>query len=50
MPFPMPIDVEINGKIERVEVSTGARPIDAVGTSTAVRIDPKGWVFRADIK
>ena len=47
MPFPMPIDVEINGQIRRVEVSTGAKAIEAVGTSTATKIDPKGWVFRA---
>ena len=48
MPFPMPIDVEINGKVQRVEVSTGARPIEVVGTSTGTKIDPKGWVFRAE--
>jgi aminopeptidase N len=50
MPFPMPIDVEVNGKIQRVAVPAGARPIEVVGTSTAAKIDPKGWVFRAGIE
>jgi aminopeptidase N len=50
MPFPMPIDVEMNGKIQRVEIPAGSRPIEVVGTSTGAKIDPKGWVFRADIK
>jgi aminopeptidase N len=47
MPFPMPIDIEVNGKVQRVEIPAGAKPIEVVGTG---KIDPKGWVFRADIK
>lgn len=45
MPFPMPIDVEINGKIQRVEMKDGKATINYNG-STPV-IDPNGWVLRA---
>ncbi|MFZ1700194.1 MAG: M1 family metallopeptidase [Pyrinomonadaceae bacterium] len=45
MPFPMPIDVEINGKIQRVEMKAGKATINFNG-STPV-IDPNGWVLRA---
>lgn len=45
MPFPMPIDVETNGKIRRVEMLNGRASIQFSGTTPT--IDPKGWVYKA---
>ncbi len=45
MPFPMPIDVEINGKIHRVEMKDGKATINYTGAPPVV--DPKGWVLKA---
>jgi len=44
MPFPMPIDVEVNGKIQRVEMKDGKGSLSFTGTPPVV--DPKGWVLR----
>jgi aminopeptidase N len=45
MPFPMPVDVEMNGKPERVEMNDGKATINFTGTAPTV--DPKGWVLKA---
>ncbi len=45
MPFPMPIDVEINGKTQRVEMKDGKATVNFTGTAPVV--DPKGWVLKA---
>ena len=45
MPFPMPIDVEINGKIQRVEMPNGRASVSFSGPTPV--IDPKGWVLKA---
>ncbi|MGB5014904.1 MAG: M1 family aminopeptidase, partial [Pyrinomonadaceae bacterium] len=45
MPFPMPIDVVINGKTERIEMKDGKGSVRYTGTPPVV--DPKGWVLRA---
>ena len=45
MPFPMPVDVEINGKIQRVEMKEGTATIPFTGATPV--IDPKGWVLKA---
>jgi aminopeptidase N len=45
MPFPMPIDVEVNGKIQRVEMKNGTGSVNFTGTAPV--IDPKGWVLKA---
>ncbi len=44
MPFPMPVDVEIDGKTQRVEMKGGKG--SARFTGTAPTIDPDGWVLR----
>ena len=44
MPFPMPIDVEINGKTQRVAMKDGKATVNFTGT--APTIDPKGWVLK----
>ena len=45
MPFPMPVEVEINGKIERVEMPGGKAEVNFLGATPIV--DPKGWVLKA---
>ena len=42
MPFPMPIDVEVDGKIQRVEMRNGRASVIAVNPT----IDSDGWVLR----
>ncbi|HEY7566284.1 MAG TPA: hypothetical protein VH762_01860, partial [Gemmatimonadaceae bacterium] len=44
-PFPMPIDVEIDGVTRRVKF-TDHRTQLRVPAKAQVRVDPKGWVFR----
>ncbi|MEO7658788.1 MAG: M1 family peptidase, partial [Pyrinomonadaceae bacterium] len=44
MPFPMPIDIEINGKIRRVEMKDGKATVSFTGAPP--NIDPKGWVLK----
>jgi aminopeptidase N len=43
MPFPMPIDVEVDSKTQRVEMRNGRGSV--VGTNPV--IDPNGWVLKA---
>jgi aminopeptidase N len=45
MPFPMPVDVEINGKTQRIEMKGGKATISYTGAVPIV--DPKGWVLKA---
>ncbi|HYJ91362.1 MAG TPA: M1 family aminopeptidase, partial [Pyrinomonadaceae bacterium] len=45
MPFPMPVDVEISGKIHRVEMPNGRASVPFTGATPVV--DPKGWVLKA---
>ena len=45
MPFPMPIDVEIDGKAQRIEMKDGKGSISFTGTAPV--IDSKGWVLKA---
>lgn len=44
VPFPMPVDVEINGKTRRVEMKDGKASISYTGADPVV--DPKGWVLK----
>jgi aminopeptidase N len=45
MPFPMPVDVVINGKTQRVEMKNGKASVSYTGEVPVV--DPKGWVLTA---
>jgi aminopeptidase N len=45
MPFPMPVDVVIDGKTQRVEMKDGRATVNFTGTAPVV--DPKGWVLKA---
>ena len=44
-PFNMPVDVEVGGKIERIEMKDGKASVKYTGTPPVV--DPKGWVLKA---
>ncbi len=44
LPFPMPIDVEVNGKIQRVEMKDGKGSVAFTGAAPVV--DPEGWVLK----
>jgi aminopeptidase N len=45
LPFPMPVEVEIDGKVERWEMRDG-RESRSVPRRASVRVDPGEWVFR----
>ncbi len=45
LPFPMPVDVEVNGTTQRVEMKRGKGSVGF--TSTPPVLDPKGWVLKA---
>ncbi len=45
LPFNMPVDVEINGKTQRVEMKDGKGSVIYTGTPPV--IDPKGWILKA---
>jgi aminopeptidase N len=45
MPFPMPIDVVVNGKTQRVEMTDGKATVTFTGAEPV--IDPNGWVLKA---
>ncbi len=44
MPFPMPIDVVVDGKTQRVEMKDGKGSVQFTGTPPV--IDPDGWVLK----
>lgn len=44
MKFPMPIDIEIDGKIQRIEMKDGKATVKYSGSLP--NIDPKGWVLK----
>lgn len=46
LPFPMPVDVQVNGKLQRVEMPRGEASVSFTG-STAPVVDPEGWVLKA---
>ena len=45
MPFPMPVDVIVSGKTQRVELVNGRANVSFTGSDPV--IDPNGWVLRA---
>ena len=47
LPFPMPIDVEVNGRAHRVEMP-GGRATLSLFEGAAVEIDPERWVLREE--
>ena len=46
MPFPMPVDVEVNGKTQRVAMKDGKATVSFFGTAPVV--DPKSWELKCN--
>ena len=46
-PFPMPLEVELNGRIERIEMPNGRVELDAQIYQTA-RLDPNMWILKRE--
>jgi aminopeptidase N len=44
LPFNMPIDVDVNGKIQKIEMNNGKATIDG----TNAKIDPNGWILKTE--
>jgi len=43
MPFPMPVDVEVDGKIQRIKMDNGSATVKFNSKAT---VDPNGWVLK----
>jgi len=43
MPFPMPVDVEVDGKIQRIKMDNGTATVKFNSKAT---VDPNGWVLK----
>jgi aminopeptidase N len=46
-PFPMPLEIEVDGEIRRLEMPAGRAELDA-GIFHKVRLDPNMWILKAD--
>lgn len=44
-PFPMPVDVEVNGRVERLPIPAGGARLDAARYADA-RLDPQAWILK----
>ncbi len=44
-PFPMPVEIEVNGKIERIEMPEGGAALPAERYATG-RLDPNMWILK----
>ena len=47
VPFPMPVDLRVNGEVKRVGIENGAATVD-VSAGKAFTLDPEGWVLQAE--
>ncbi|HEV2132009.1 MAG TPA: hypothetical protein VGR27_12935, partial [Longimicrobiaceae bacterium] len=46
LPFPMPVEVEINGERRRIAMTNGQAHLSAARSARLV-VDPDGWILRA---
>ena len=44
-PFPMPLEIEVNGQIERIEMPDGQAELSAARYAKA-RLDPQMWILK----
>ena len=44
IPFPMPVEVEVDGEIKRIGIKSGKANLNFNGTAPV--IDPKGWILK----
>jgi len=47
LPFPMPVEVKLGRRLERVEMPAGRGSI-ALGRARRPQLDPNGWILRAN--
>lgn len=47
LPFPMPVEVQFGGKVQRIEMSSGAATL-ALQEGEQVVVDPKNWIFKRE--
>lgn len=47
LPFPMPIDIEVNGEIKRINMKDGEAKVDW-NNKDLYKVDPKGWILKAE--
>jgi aminopeptidase N len=48
LPFPMPVDVVINGNNARLDMKGGSTTVIGWTKGQTITIDPKGWVLKAE--
>jgi len=48
LPFPMPVEVDVDGEIKRVEVPVGEVAELTVPAEAEIRLDPDGWILRTN--
>ncbi len=47
LPFPMPVEVKLDGKVQRVEMTNGAATL-ALENGEEPVVDPKNWIFKRE--
>ncbi len=47
LPFPMPVDIEIDGAVRRVDVPAAGATVALPRADSRVAVDPSGWLLRA---
>lgn len=45
LPFPMPVEVEIDGKTQRLDMTDGHGAVTLPSASSQWKVDPNGWVL-----
>jgi len=48
LPFPMPIEVSVDGRVQRVEMPEGRATLRLPRAGSTVQVDPQGWVLKAE--
>jgi aminopeptidase N len=48
LPFPMPVEVSVDGRTQRVEMPGGQGTVRLPRAGATVVVDPQGWVLRAE--
>jgi aminopeptidase N len=48
LPFPMPVDVEVDGRSQRVEMPDGRATVEVPAGAT-VAVGPEGWILKTEM-
>ena len=49
LPFPMPVEVRIDGELRRIDMKKGKATVD-VGRSEDVVVDPNAWLLKTEVR